>query len=398
LSLLKAKVFIPLKKTISIIATVLFMLVLFSVNASAQELTKEEKKAIRKAKKQEKIDSGKLMITPLAGPAYTPELGFTLAAGIMTSFKTNRQDSLIQRSSAPIMVGITSTGAYFLGTKMSTFWLQDKMRIYADINFKNMPDNYWGVGYDEGRNTIKSDSTTKYVRTWVQLNPKVMWQFKKYWFAGASIDFNYTKGSDACDSVTADPFYIEFNDKPFNGGLGPVFQYDSRDVPVNAWDGTFVELSSIFYGSYLGGQNNYQIYNIDLRKYFQIKRPGRTLAVQVRGRFGKGDVPYGEMSQPGSPFDLRGYTWGRYRDESMFYAITEYRHMFLKKNGKVGPHGIVAWLGAGTLGDTVDEFGNWLPSIGVGYRLQVQPRMNLRLDFGFGAESQGLYFNFNEAY
>jgi len=387
-----------LYRKIAISISVLILLFFNLTDGLTQDLSKEEKKIRRKAKKQEKIDSGKLMITPLAGPAYTPELGFTIAAGIMTSFKTNRQDSLIQRSSAPIMAGITSTGAYFLGTKLSSFWLKDKMRIYADMNFKNMPDNYWGVGYNEGRYTEKGDTTTKYVRTWVQVNPKVMWQFKKYWFLGGNFDFNYTKGSEACIGVSSDPYYMEYNDKPFNGGLGPVFQYDSRDVPVNAWGGNFVELSATFYGGYMGSQNNYQVYNIDLRKYFQIKRPGRTIAVQLRGRFGKGDVPYGEMSQPGSPFDLRGYTWGRYRDESMFYSIAEYRHMFLKKNGDVGSHGIVFWLGAGTLGDTVGEFEDWLPNIGLGYRLQVQPRMNLRLDFGFGTENRGFYFNFNEAY
>jgi hypothetical protein len=92
-----------------------FILSLFiSIPLLAQDQTKEEKKAARKAKKQEKIESGKLMITPLAGPAYTPELGFTIAGGIMTSFKTNKSDSLIQRSSAPIMLGVSSTGAFFV--------------------------------------------------------------------------------------------------------------------------------------------------------------------------------------------------------------------------------------------------------------------------------------------
>jgi hypothetical protein len=387
-----------LKKIASSGLVVIFLLILFYANISAQELSDEEKKARRKAKNQEKIDQGKFMITPLAGPAYTPELGFTLAVGIMTSFKTNRQDSLIQRSSAPILAGLTSTRAYFLGSELTTFWCHDKLRMYADINFKNMPDHYWGVGYDEGRNKEKGDTTTSYVRTWVQINPKVMWQFKKYWFAGANIDFNYTKGSEACAGVIADPYYIEFNNRPFNSGLGIVFQYDSRDMPVNAWSGAFIEMSATLYGSYLGGQNNYRIYDADLRKYFKIKRIGRTLAVQLRGRFGQGEVPYGEMSQPGSPFDLRGYRWGRYRDESMFFSIAEYRHMFLKKNGEVGSHGFAVWLGAGTLGNTVSDFGNWLPNIGLGYRLQVQKRMNLRLDFGFGTESRGFYFNFNEAY
>jgi hypothetical protein len=387
-----------LKKIARLGISVLFLLILLSANISAQELTDEEKKARRKAKNQEKIDQGKFMITPLAGPAYTPELRFTLAVGIMTSFKTNRKDSLIQRSSAPIMAGITSTGAYFIGTKLSTFWLQDKIRSYADINFKNMPDNYYGVGFQAGRDTPKSDSTTEYDRTWVQVNSKVMWQFKKHWFAGVNIDFNFTKGSEACAGVIADPYYLEFNDKPFNSGLGVVFQYDSRDMPVNAWSGTFIEISATLYSSFLGGQNNYRIYDADLRNYFRIKRAGRTLAVQLRGRFGLRNVPYGEMSQPGTPFDLRGYTWGHYRDKSMFFSIAEYRHMFLKKNGNVSSHGFAVWLGAGTLGNTVSDFGNWLPNIGLGYRLQVQKRMNLRLDFGFGNESRGFYFNFNEAF
>jgi hypothetical protein len=72
--------------------------------------------------------------------------------------------------------------------------------------------------------------------------------------------------------------------------------------------------------------------------------------------------------------------------------------MFLKSDGNPGNHGIVFWLGTGTLGDNVSNFDNWMPNFGIGYRLQVQPRMNLRIDIGFGTESQGFYFNFNEAY
>lgn len=379
-------------------SVIMSMLFLFSLSSYAQDLTKEEKKAIKLAKKQEKIEKGKLMVTPLAGPAYTPELGFTLAGGIMTSFKTDKSDTIIQRSSAPIMLGVSSTGAYFVQTKWTTFWLEDKMRIYSDLNFKDMPDNYYGVGYEKAKNTYKSDTTTKYVRTWFQFNPKILWQFKKNWFIGPVINLNYTKGTDACLVVAEDPYYAKYNDKPFNSGLGLVFQYDSRDIPVNAWGGAFVELSATFFGNYLGGQNNYQVYEFDLRKYFQIKRPGKTLALQLKGRAGLNNVPYGEMSQPGTPFDLRGYTWGRYRHESMLIGLAEYRHMFLKKNGDLSPHGVVLWVGAGTLGDNVTDFKNWMPNFGIGYRLQVQPRMNLRIDIGFGTESRGFYFNFNEAY
>ena len=386
------------RKLLYIVFIIGFLILPFLSVLAQSDTIPLSKKEVRKAKRQDKVDKGKMLITPLAGPAYTPEMGFTLAGGIMISFKTNPGDSLIQRSSGPIMLGISTTGAYFFGTKLTTFWLQDKLRIYADINFKDMPDNYWGVGYDKGYNTEKGDSTTAYTRTWWQIYPRFLWQFKKNYFIGTLIDFNYTKGRDASPGVANDPDYIKYNDKPLNTGLGLVLQYDSRDVPVNSWGGAFIEISAGFYGPYLGGDNTYQIYVVDLRKYWIIKRPGRTIAAQLKGRFGQGDVPYGEMSQPGTPFDLRGYTWGRYREQSMIFTIGEYRHMFMKKNGTLSPHGVVGWLGVGTLGEVAAEFGDWLPSIGFGYRLEVQPRMNLRIDIGFGRETAGFYFNFNESF
>ncbi len=100
-----------IQKTVCLLCSI----VIISTLSLSQEISKEDKKAKRQAMRQEKIDKGKLMITPLAGPAYTPELEFTLAGGIMLSFKTNPKD---------------------------------------------MPDNYWGVGYEKGYTTKKGKSTT----------------------------------------------------------------------------------------------------------------------------------------------------------------------------------------------------------------------------------------------
>lgn len=369
-----------------------------NISIAQEKATKEEKKEAKKAKKQQKIDEGKLMIMPLAGPAYTPELKLTIAATAMISFKTNPKDSLIQRSSTPIVLGGSSTGAFFGSSVISTFWFEDKMRIYGDFWFKDMPDNYWGVGYDAARNTEKGDSTTSYQRFWWWVNPRVLWQFKENYFVGLNIDYNYTKGSEESPGVLEDPYYQEYNDRPLNSGLGLIFQYDSRDIPVNSWSGYLLNLSTTFYSSDLGGDNDYQVYLVDFRKYFQIKRPGRTIAVQAKSRLSYGDVPYGEMSQLGTPFDLRGYTWGRYRDNSMLFLLGEYRHMFMKKTGDMSPHGFVLWAGAGSIGKDIGGFNNWLPNFGIGYRLEIQPRMNLRVDIGFGQETRGFYFNFNEAF
>src|SRR4030095_8085580 len=143
----------------------IFVLIfIFADSVSAQKLSKEERKARRDSIRNDKIAKGKLMVTPLAGPGYTPELGGLLAATTMISFKTNGKDSLIQRSSVPTAIGITTTGAYFFSSILTSYWLQDKLRINADLWFKNMPDNYWGVGYDAARFTPEGDSSTAYKR------------------------------------------------------------------------------------------------------------------------------------------------------------------------------------------------------------------------------------------
>lgn len=359
---------------------------------------KEEKKTTRAARKQYKIDHGKWMVMPLAGPAYTPEMGGVLAAGIMTSFKTNPDDSLIQRSSLPIMFGGSTTGAVFFSSVLSSYWLEDKMRIYGDFWFKDMPDNYWGVGYQSGRDTPKGDSTTAYQRAWYWINPRILWQFEPRKFVGLNIDVNNTAATDVNPLMAEDETFLKYGEENFNVGFGAILRYDSRDIPVNAWGGTYFDFMATVYSKAFGGDNDYQVYMADFRKYFRIKREGRTLAWQVKGRFGVNDVPYAEMSQLGTPFDLRGYTWGRYRDNSMIFSILEYRHMFAKRNGDVSPHGVVLWAGTGSIASNARDFEYWLPNFGFGYRFEVQPRMNLRLDYGFGLETTGFYFNFNEAF
>jgi len=71
-------------------------------------------------------------------------------------------------------------------------------------------------------------------------------------------------------------------------------------------------------------------------------------------------------------------------------------NMFLKRNRALSPHGFTAWIAAGSIFEGVENIDRWLPN--VGYRLEVQPRMNLRVDFGFGRESTWVYFDFNEAF
>ncbi len=381
----------------------LSLLLLSFIFSIAQEDRKSEKKARRDSIRTGKIEKGELMLTPFAAFGVTPELGFSIAMGGVFSFKTNKQDTIIQRSSNTLSFTYSTKNAIVLLNRLISYWYEDKIRLNTNVSLRWMPDNFWGVGYNEGRNTPKSDSTTAYERLWWQINPQIVYRLRKNFYAGLNIDFNQTLSKDENPKMKADPYYIKFGDNNFNSGLGLVVLYDSRDVPVNAWKGVYLRLEPTFYGSYLGSDNVYQVYDLDYRQYLKIfKRTGSTLAWQIRLRISNGNVPWAELSQLGSPFDFRGYIWGRYRDRDMQYNLVEYRYMFKGKNPfteyKISRHGIVGWVGVGTVGNGINDFVNWLPNYGIGYRFEVQPRMNLRIDVGFGNDSEGIYVNFNEAF
>jgi hypothetical protein len=342
-------------------------------------------------------------VTPYIAPGYTPEMGALLAAGGLFSFQTSMADTVSQRSSFPVAVAYSTTGALTVSVVLTSFWKEDHLRLPVDLWFKSMPDHYFGVGYEAGRNTEQSDSTTGYDRTWFWFNPRFLLEMRGALYGGVSWDINYTRANDLGTVMLTDPTFQATGAESFNQGLGAIVQYDSRDIPVNAWRGTYVSARATFYGSALGSDNTYQIYDFDFRYYLPLRKTaGRTLAWQFRTRIGTGTVPWAELSQPGTPFDLRGYRWGRYRDKSMLFSILEYRHMFVSSGDRVGPHGVVGWVGFGSIAPRVRDFYGWLPNFGVGYRLEVQPRMNLRLDVGFAEEGDdwqpAVYFNFNEAF
>lgn len=352
------------------------------------------------------------MLTPFVAPGYTPEQGALLTAGALVSFRTRPElisgalSELVQRSTITLNASYSTTGAFTFNVDLASYWSGDRLRIFTKFGLKDMPDHYWGVGIEAGK-APEGDSTTAYQRTSLVLMPKVLWRVRPDVYVGGLLDLNRTVASEVSPGMAADPYYQAFGPENSNVGIGAIFQYDTRDIAANAWGGLFLSAQATAYGG-LGGDNDYEVYDLEYRQYHQVGRPGRTLAWTARSRLAYGDVPWAELSQVGSGTDLRGYRQGRYRDKAMLYAILEYRHQFRNEKRPTGlsRHGLVGWGGAGSVGNDVRGFDQWLPNWGVGYRLEVQPRMSVRVDVGFGREYldsgnkfvPSVYFGFTEAY
>lgn len=342
------------------------------------------------------IDDGRPLLTPFITPGFTPELGAIVAGGGFLSFKTDRNDKDLDRSTVPISFSYSTSGAIALISKPIIYFKNKVLFLESDLWYKSMPDNYFGVGFTETIDKEKGPATS-YFRDWWWVSPKLFWEFKENFVIGAGFDFNSTKGSQESDEILADEYYMRYKDKPYNAGVGIVLRYDSRDMPANTYTGLYIDLRATYYQSFMGGDNVYNIYDLDVRDFIQIGKPGQLLALQARIRIGYGDVPIGEMSMLGSPTDLRGYLWGRLRDKSMAYSIAEYRHKFYWK-GEESRHMFVTWVGAGTIFNNNTETYYLAPNFGIGYRLDIQPRTSFRLDYGIGQNTTGIYFNFQQAF
>jgi len=371
-----------------------------------KEPEEEESLPFLQAKDSAKIgemDLKNLRFTPFLAPSVSPEVGVMLVGGGLISFKLDKESKILQRSSVPFSFGYSTNGSANLNVRPSLFFKNDKNRLSGDIWMKDMPDNYWGVGFDAAKKPSEPDSTTKYTRNWWQVYLKYSHQFLPHLFGGVLFDYNQTKATNLSDQMLQDENIIRDGTFIRNWSVGLLFQYDSRDLTINAYEGLFVELSTNFYKSQAFSLPNYQILILDYRQYKQIRRPGATLAWQAKMRLGNHEVPWTEMSQLGTPFDLRGYRWGRYRDKDMVLGIVEYRHMFMRKTPRkdgsmISRFGFVSWLATGSIANNPTELTNWLPNAGVGFRFEVQKRMNARVDLGFGNDSSAIYISFNEAF
>lgn len=96
---------------------------------------------------------------------------------------------------------------------------------------------------------------------------------------------------------------------------------------------------------------------------------------------------------------------GQFRDKSSHVMMAEYRQMINTDKStwvkKMLNHvGYVAWGGCGFMGPTPGKIEGVLPNLGVGLRIEVQPRMNIRLDLGRDmVNKQNLfYFYMTEAF
>ena len=341
----------------------------------------------------------------LGGPSYTPEASFGVGGAVLASFRMNKQDTISQRSFLPAGLNLSINGTIVVAGAGTFFFNENRFRIYMNYGYRNEPSHYYGKGFEKAETIERGDSTTRFHRSYFQLYPRFVWEVRPHFYLGGLFDLNYTKVSNVNSVMEKDPYFQQFKRKYFNVGIGGLIQYDTRDDVATPTRGMLLGANFKLFGKYLGGAYNYEIIELEYRQFKNIFRPRSTLAWIAKSQIGLGDVPFTELPTFGSPFDLRGYYMGKYRDKSMAYGIVEYRHMFgspakYKSGNFWAKCGFVAWVGTGTIGETPFDWNKWKLNFGAGLRFQMQPGKNFRLDVGKepGQPGMQVYMNMTEAF
>ena len=369
------------------------------------ELNEKQMKRYLKQQRKDSIRAHKnVWWSILGGPSYTPESSLGVGGAVLASFRMNKNDTISQRSFLPAGINLSINRTIVVAGAGTFFFNQNRFRIYTNYGYRNEPAHYYGVGFKNAEHRDRGDSTTLFHRSYFQLYPRFVWEVMPHFYVGTLFDINFTKVSDVNPVMEEDAYFRKFKRKYHNIGIGGLVQYDTRDDVATPTQGMLLSANVKLFGKYIGGSYNYEIIELEYRQFKNIFRPRSTLAWVAKSQIGMGNIPFTELPTFGSPFDLRGYYMGKYRDKSMMYGIVEYRHMFgspaaYKSGNFWAKCGFVAWVGTATMGKTPIDWNKWKLNFGAGLRIQMQPGKNFRLDVGKEpGQGMQIYMNMTEAF
>lgn len=332
--------------------------------------------------------------TWIAIPAlnYSPENGFGFGGATFRVFKFNQKDTISRSSQIGGLALYTTKNQAIFSTRYQFFTYAEKFSFSGQVRYVKFPEFYYGVG-QHTPNSNEERVSYQFFR----FTQRVLKQVVPGLFTGAEFRYFHRYDLELTDGGLLESTQVAGYDGSKVAGIGPVFVLDKRDNINNCFRGYYLLFSAFFHGKVLGGQFQYTNYRIDFRDYFRpFKNREDIIAFQFLGNFIEGTAPFRQLSLLGGNSIMRGYYFGRFRDQHLIAAQVEYRVPLFWKLGAAG------FVGYGNVLNRLDEFRfqDLKPSIGGGIRFKVddKERLNLRLDMGFGEDTSGFYISVAEAF
>jgi hypothetical protein len=277
----------------------------------------------------------------------------------------------------------SDTDSYVAGAFANTYFGADRHRLLMGIatgQVRNDYTDFLGSGLP-----LQTTDDLRFAAA------RYLYRFSGDWFVGGQfISTNYTISSNNwfSDKVLDLLGLTGFD----SNGVGLVVQFDDRDNQNSPGSGQFFSAHNIAYREALGGDEDFDVYSADYRRYW-THGEGHVLAWRANSRVTQ-DAPVGGYSS----VPLRGYIPGNYLAPHSLTVEAEERYRLTPRWGLAG------FGGATCLLDGIRDCGdgsNWFPALGAGviYTLKPREKMVVRLDYAVGeADNSGVYLTFGQPF
>ncbi len=319
---------------------------------------------------------------------YSPETNLGLGAFGLYYFHLGEPDKTRTSNIRSSFIYTTKKQALFdIGP---TLWFaENRLNVNALFTYDYYPNFFAGIG-----NRTPSTLIENYAERFPSISTQVQYRLVSSLYAGIRYRYERRAILDTEPGRALDSGTILGDHGGVLSGLGVTVSFDSRDNIDAPAVGTYAYLGVRQNFAAIGSDYRFTEVDVDLRKYFGIG--DNVLAFQILGGTNAGNTPFYALSTIGGGSNLRGITFGRYRDTHLIEGQAEFRFpIFGRWSG-------AAFGGAGEVMHSVLDFkpGGLHPAGGVGLRFAIVPseRLRIRLDFAYAEAGLAYYLNIGEAF
>ncbi|MCA1802296.1 MAG: BamA/TamA family outer membrane protein, partial [Rhodothermaceae bacterium] len=265
--------------------------------------------------------------TILPALGATPETGILFGGVIMRQFKPDGAGEETRSSFLLASAIYTTKKQLMLAFAPVLIMKEEQWIMEGSYQFQLFPDSYWGIG----RDSRESDEVIYQYRQW-EVIQSVQKRIAENMFAGPIMRWSHISDMefmDLDDNKISSPA-VDGAEGSISAGVGIIYLWDVRNSMLTPTRGHLVRLMAMSYPGFLGTSHSYFIGSIDTRKYFDLSDNGKSVAAfNMLNVLTSGSPAFTDYPSLGGSSILRGYYYGRYRDNNTLQIQAEFRqHMF----------------------------------------------------------------------
>lgn len=324
----------------------------------------------------------KIKILPVPAFGYSPETRAYI--GAVSLFTIRNYDTVHTRiSNAKIEFNYTWNKQVIAEGEWNYFFNKEKWFTKGRVHFSHYPDFYYGIG----GNTPDSNKAIFNSRRYI-FEASALKQVRYKLFTGISARYiNYNN----VYYINSNTMYTELSDSR-TLGIGYSLLNDSRNNLLTPQYGRYI-FADISYNTSV---NDYLKIIADWREYKTWNKK-QTLAIRLYNELNIGKPSFYDLSHLGGDKFVRGYYYGRYRDNGMGTLQAEYRFPIVWR------FGMAAFSGVSTMYSSINKLNQaslkYNYGLGVRFLVDKKDNTNLRVDYAVGSNNNnGFYISFGEAF